>query len=276
MSEIDKEYKKEREIDEEIDEKKEPKGMKEEKDKQIEDKKDQEKDELEKKVPNPNLTAINSICNNIRSWVTLLIFIYIISYPNFISGYITFFIFILLVYFVHKGSHYKRNILTIIHHYHHENNNIFSHISQIILEICLGGVFFPFCINTNPFLYVINGWVIVFFTLFYTTIHNINYGLFKVNDVHSSHHKNISTNIGPDICDVFFSTKSDKDIEVENTDHYIPNTIICAIIVLMIKRLCLDDGVRNILSSLTYTVLIASYIFLAVSSLYLIMYYEKK
>jgi len=41
--------------------------------------------------------------------------------------------------------------------------------------------------------------------------------------------------MGPDICDILFNTKYDVENSIENTDHYIPNIIVCLIITLLLK-----------------------------------------
>jgi hypothetical protein len=76
---------------------------------------------------------------------------------------------------------------------------------------------------------ILDNWTIVLFYLFYTTVHNINYSIFHVNTIHEKHHKEVTTNIGPDICDILFDTKYDENIE--NTDHYILNILVAYIIV---------------------------------------------
>ena len=73
-------------------------------------------------------------------------------------------------------------------------------------------------------------WTLMFSTIFYSTIHNINYGYFRVNDVHSLHHKFPFTNVGPDLCDIMLNTKNKLNTTVENTNHYIPNIIIITIL----------------------------------------------
>ena len=112
-------------------------------------------------------------------------------------------------------------------------------------------------------------WIILLFTLFYTTVHNINYGILHINDVHREHHDNIFCNIGPDICDVIFSTKCEKDTDVENTNHYIPNIIISTIILFIVKDICKNEYICNILIKLCTTLLVLFYIFLISSSIYL-------
>jgi hypothetical protein len=213
-----------------------------------------------------NINIVNVFKKNWLSWTILIISIFIISYPNLFMGYFTFFILLILAYFSHYYSHCYRNIFTIIHNYHHENNNFFSYFSQIILELSVGGIFLPFYYLEYDLFDI---WIIVLFTFFYTTIHNINYGQLRVNDVHYKHHNNIFCNIGPDICDVIFSTKCETDTDVENTNHYIPNIIIVTMIIFLFKYICKNERICDNLIKLCVIILILFYIFLILSSIYL-------
>jgi hypothetical protein len=49
------------------------------------------------------------------------------------------------------------------------------------------------------------------------------------------HHKLRIKNMGPDICDILFNTKYDVENSIENTDHYMPNIVICLIVTLLLK-----------------------------------------
>lgn len=123
-------------------------------------------------------------------------------------------------YLIHYISHNFRNIFTIIHHYHHETEyKIQGDILQINLEF-LASIVCILLTDISPFL------VLQFF-LIYTTIHNINYGYFQVNQIHKKHHSDILTNIGPDICDVLFGTKFHfpKDHKFTNFSYSIPEEI---------------------------------------------------
>ena len=45
------------------------------------------------------------------------------------------------------------------------------------------------------------------FGIFYTTVHNINYSIFHVNNIHEKHHNDVMYNYGPDIMDILMGTK---------------------------------------------------------------------
>jgi hypothetical protein len=116
----------------------------------------------------------------------------------------------------------------------------------------------------------LNVWVLVFFTLFYSSVHNINYAVFRVNNVHSLHHRDIYTNIGPDVCDVMFGSKNPENDSCEITNHYIPNIIIITFILLFLQYICKkNDYIKNIFIYSSISFLIISYIFLILSSIYL-------
>jgi hypothetical protein len=217
------------------------------------------------------LTFINSIRTNYLSWILLFVSISIISYPNLILAYTTFFVLMISAYFWHALSHINKYI-SIIHHYHHENNNFFSHFGQILIELSLGIV--PLICYHCGFKFF-DPWIVVYFTLFYTTIHNVNYGTFHVNQVHREHHEELFCNLGPDVCDVLFGTKSPNDLDVENTNHYIPNIIILTILVLILQYVCKNETIFNYLLCLTsvfYILVIAvlgsSTVYLTLHSLY--------
>jgi hypothetical protein len=172
-------------------------------------------------------------------------------------------------YFIHYISHNYRNIFTIVHHYHHETEDkVLGDLLQINLEF-LASIVCILLTDMNPFL------VLQFF-LIYTTIHNINYGYFQVNQIHKKHHSDTLTNIGPDICDMLFGTKSHfpKDhkftnfsysiteeiwnimsifvqskrfnkslmsIDIEDISHIIPNIFVSTFVVLILSKIWLTS-----------------------------------
>ena len=219
-----------------------------------------------------NINVLESIKTNYLSWTFIFISIIAISYPHIKGGFLTFIIFLLFAYFVHRGSHDYRNVFTILHHYHHENNNFFSHLSQILLELSLGMLLLPiYYYLGNDYIDI---WTGIFFILFYSTIHNYNYGQLRVNDVHYIHHQNIYTNIGPDICDIAFGTKSKINKEVENTNHYIPNVVVISILVLILKYLCKNNTIKNLLLNILFILMSISTIIILFSSIYLYFTYD--
>jgi hypothetical protein len=212
-----------------------------------------------------DINVMTSIKTNYLSWIVIFICVIIVSQPSILAGFITFFTLMLFAYFVHRFSHHSKNVFTILHHYHHENNNFFSHFSQILLELSLG-------LTVLPYYYFLGSdyvdiWTTILFTLFYSTIHNYNYGQLRVNDVHFLHHTDIYTNIGPDICDIAFNTKNSKNTEVENTNHYIPNLILITAFVLLLKYLTTNSKIKDVLINLLSVFMVFSVLFVSTSSI---------
>ena len=113
------------------------------------------------------------------------------------------------------------------------------------------------------------------FVLFYTSVHNINYGYFRINNVHSLHHKTYFTNLGPDICDIMFGTKNNLNETVENTNHYIPNIIIITLIVLCLQYFCLNETFNNIFNKFIVIFLLSCTILYITSSIYIFYFINK-
>jgi len=203
---------------------------------------------------------------NYPSLFWILLSIYCIS-NNFLFGLFSFIIVIFLAYLQHKDSHSTVNIFSILHHYHHNHNNFFSHFSQIILE--LGSITFPFLINYFLDKTILDPWIIIFFILFYSSIHNINYSLLHINSVHKLHHQLPSTNIGPDICDVIFGTKHPNDQHIENTNHYIPNIIIILFLIITLQKYWNINIYQPIMKQIFIYLLSFFFLFIISSSIYL-------
>ena len=183
-------------------------------------------------IPNSVNNATKSIILNYKSWFVLMISVIIISSNDLLNGLGTFFFMLFASHLFHYSCHlaiYTNSV----HLYHHTHHNYLSHISQIILEFC-SILFFMFSkrIYTWSFL---NEWIIIFYYIFYTTVHNVNYSIFHVNNVHENHHKLLLLNLGPDICDILLQTKFDLPQSIEKTDHYLPNIYFGLIIVLLGK-----------------------------------------
>lgn len=183
---------------------------------------------------NKTLKILDSILLNYKSWLLTFFAIFIISRSsNLAFGYYSYFAIMLLAYSLHASTHDYNNILTSTHTYHHKHHNLFSHIIQVCLEIaCAGSVLLIY--NFTGYT-LFDPWITIFSNIFYTTVHNINYAIFKVNNVHSLHHVYEHTNMGPDIFDVMFGTKNKHDKSVENTKHYIPNIIVALTTVMILK-----------------------------------------
>ena len=191
-----------------------------------------------------------SLLLNYKSWFFLVIALILISLKdltgcamNLGKGFATFGILFVASHVLHYWAHFKRAYpQNIVHLYHHEHNNFFSHFLQIIVEFVSAMSYMWLKYNVS-YMSFFNEWIIIFYYLFYTTIHNINYSILHVNNVHELHHKFRIKNMGPDICDIMFGTKYNVEDGIENTDHYIPNIIICLIITMLLKSFW--DGREN-------------------------------
>lgn len=209
-------------------------------------------------------TCIECIQKNKVAWLCVFISIAILSFPNIVHGILTFIAAMIISYVTHYCSHVQENIFSTVHHYHHLHDNFLSHFTQILFEF----IALSFCIPLFYLKYnIFDPWILLFYTLFYSSVHNINYSYVKVNKVHSLHHKHVLTNIGPDICDVLFGTKNKKDKCVEDISHYIPNTIIACFIILGLQYLWKKND--KIMMKCMYMFICYSMIILILFSLYL-------
>lgn len=84
----------------------------------------------------------------------------------------------------------------------------------------------------------LNNYVLLYFSLLYSTFHMINYHYLKVK-THSDHHADIGCNFGPDVMDVVFQTKKDGE-EYEDMNHAVVNNIGMLIVVLLLHDSALD------------------------------------
>jgi len=187
-----------------------------------------------KRCQKSKVNVINAVKENYKSFLCFAIAIYLISYENFLWGISSFIIISFLCYYSHYLFHTRTNIFTIIHNYHHDNDNILSYYLQILYEISCGGIllFLHYFFNIN----IVNYWIGLFCVLTYASVHNYNYSILKINNVHKLHHKYIKINYGPDLLDIIFKTKHPSESKVENTDHYINNIILFTLVVLVIKK----------------------------------------
>jgi hypothetical protein len=178
--------------------------------------------------------TIKSLLLNYKSWILIFIVIFFLPHTHSIfQSYFTFLAMLFLAYFSHFFSHIDPSNSS-VHLYHHQHNNFFSHFIQILLEFVTLLLIIPISYFYPSLKNYFNPWIIIFVYLFYTTVHNFNYSILHVNDVHEKHHENLISNIGPDICDILFNTKMDDSIE--NTDHYLLNILFSFIIVFLFSN----------------------------------------
>ena len=150
-------------------------------------------------------------------------------------------------HFYHYMSHISLYFpFNIIHVYHHSTNTtFFSYSLEVIYEFLTlyVPIAYKYVVNhclpkdniINILLSNMNVWAILLYVFFYITMHNINYSILHVNEIHKVHHEKLLKNMSPDICDIFFCTKDDIDNK-ENIDNMILNVFLSAIVLFFIKR----------------------------------------
>jgi len=225
---------------------------------------------------NNKIDFLNFFITNYKSCILYFICSYILCDYNYLLAIICF----LYGYFVCYIGHYIMhidlfyfNIHSISHQYHHNNSSLFANFLNYIIEyltitnnIVIKFIYQQFGYN---FLFI-NEWIILFLYLIYTTVHNINYSIFKVNDYHVKHHQNELTNIGPDIFDFLCGSKHKKTLDHECIDHYIPNIIIAFIIVLILKYIYYFFN-KEILCFIFTSLFFITYIIAIISCIYIFM-----
>lgn len=183
---------------------------------------------------------MKSILINYKMWTTLLASCYVLFYnESFHVAWFQYILCILYSYLAHRMAHEPLGFLVNrAHIYHHEHTDWTSHVIQVCVE--LAAVYSPIFLlyvvfNSSRIIVPFHPYIFMLFSFFYTSTHNINYGMLHVNKAHSKHHGDYSVNYGPDICDIIFGTKYPPD-SIENTDHYIPNIIVATIITYLFRH----------------------------------------
>ena len=128
----------------------------------------------------------------------------------------------------------------------HHNTEINKTCNNIILEfinnfVMQGGIL----IILKIFLDLIDNRIIVLWSLFYASVHNINYNIFHPV-VHQQHHINNSTNFGIDIWDIIIGSKYDWDT-IETHNHAAINVIIITLIIYYISMKFNNKGINNLI-----------------------------
>jgi hypothetical protein len=221
---------------------------------------------------------VKSLKINYIFWIILWISLFIISRENKLDTIFTFIVIMCFFYFIHLINHYYDIYpLNAVHLYHHDHDDIFSYILEIILEFIWIISFIIGKLSIKTFFNIqfnfLNSYLIIFFYIIYTTVHNINYTIFHVNNVHEYHHKDQKTNMGPDICDIIFNTKHDNENNIENMNHYIPNILFSLLIVLFLKYI--NDYINNslLISNILLIIYTILFIILCIGT-YIIIFYD--
>ena len=193
---------------------------------------------------------------NYKTCILYFICSFILCDYNILLSIICFLYGYFVCYLGHRFMHIDLlyfNIHSISHNFHHNNSGLFANILNYIIEyltiidnIVLKYIYIQFGYN----LFFINEWVILFLYFVYTTVHNINYSIFKVNNYHTKHHDDIHTNIGPDIFDYLCNSKNNHTCNHEYMDHYIPNIIGAFIMVWILKYIYNNLTNKDIIPSI--------------------------
>jgi hypothetical protein len=198
-----------------------------------------------------------SIKMNFKFYIVLLLCILYISYTKKTSLFkiiITIIITSIIGYFIHLICHKisytnmynsNKNYITenkvlnkivqkfcyfvdfhdIVHHNLEINKKWYNIILEFINNfLSQGGVIILFIYLAK----ILDIRTIFLWTLFYSSIHNINYNI-VFPKTHQEHHKNKNTNYGIDIFDILFNTKYDNDV-LENYNHGAINIIILTLL----------------------------------------------
>ena len=205
------------------------------------------------------------------SYLVMLVSIYFIT-DNFLLGIVSSIAVIAISYFGHIFTHKccgtENHIFSYVHRYHHTHNDFLAYFSQPILELFSG--FSIIVIQKLIGIPIFDVWTVIFYTLFYASVHSINYNIVPEKKIHLIHHKNTNVNFGPDIMDYIFGTKDLKNPEPENTIHHIPNIIVSAIVVYIIKYIYgINDNYKQIVTVAFLTLFVTFAVILLLSMYYI-------
>ena len=145
---------------------------------------------------------------------------------------------VIFSYLSHMVGHklYPINIFHKVHHNDDINHTFFGRTLEWIVNFLqIGGLLLiPLnrLLENKTGVRLFNEYIIVFYSLVYTTHHMINYHVLEV-DTHIRHHKNVNTNYGPDYMDVLLGTKQHNST-FEDMRESILNTLLSAMVVIVL------------------------------------------
>lgn len=145
---------------------------------------------------------------------------------------------VIFSYLSHMVGHklYPINIFHKVHHNDDINHTFFGRTLEWIVNFLqIGGLLLiPLnrLLENKTGVRLFNEYIIVFYSLVYTTHHMINYHVLEV-DTHIRHHKNVNTNYGPDYMDVLLGTKQHNST-FEDMRESILNTLLSAMVVIIL------------------------------------------
>lgn len=157
---------------------------------------------------------------------------------NYLLSSFTFFIITLWTYVIHRLFHSYPDTFGILHHTHHMDNSnmILCIFDNIFNFFTIGGaiLLIPLMYIKNKWnIYLLNPFVILIWSLVYSTYHTINYHVLEMNSTHREHHEELTYNYGPEWFDIMFYTKK-EDSNIEDMNSGIFNIIVVSSIILCI------------------------------------------
>ena len=161
-------------------------------------------------------------------------------------------------YFIHIIAH---NVYpaTFFHGFHHNpeiNTTWYAEIIETLVNIFGSGglslAIMNMFIEDIFQVKLLDNDVLLFTTFLYTSFHMINYHILKV-PTHVKHHENSKTNFGPDIMDILFNTKQDRDY-IEDMNHGVINVVLILSLILITKDTNYDiiDNIYKIVTLLPH------------------------
>lgn len=171
-------------------------------------------------------------------------FISYFTSKDYIKSIMTIFIITMITWCGHMLMHCKSNynMLYLIHqHTHHSpfGETILGKIIEYsIMEFIFfgGGIALMFVILLQRIFkgnYLLNPYVILFWSLSVPLLHEFYYHMLKITDMHKKHHLNQNIGYSPDVWDVAFKTKEDGS-KIENENKMVPLLFIVAVLTVLI------------------------------------------
>jgi len=144
------------------------------------------------------------------------------------------------VYFFHRALHFlptEGPLKYINTHwiFHHQPLKILDRRVELALEMVndLAMSLTVLWIQGMTGIWVVPTSVILFYAIWYTSVHIVNYSVIG-SQIHRDHHKNVGTNFGPDVLDHAFGTNHES--KKEDLIDLAPNMVITFGIVMLLKQ----------------------------------------
>ena len=216
---------------------------------------------------------IKSLKMNYKSWIVIYISILLVDPKNAILAIFLMYLYFYIFHYVSHCDYFYP--LNCIHSYHHDEKSIMSDILEVGLEFySIAGLIVLKIFSDIYFNYkidLVSNYHILFFTFSYIFVHNINYSIFHVNNVHEYHHIDVKKNLGPDFFDILFKTKHDPENNLENTDHYISSILLSLFLIIIIKYIESKISDKDFLTNILFISYFLLAFFLLISTLHIFL-----